>query len=464
MAATGPPPDLARLSLPERAELDALLAAEYGGPTLPEFIAKHFPRQPPVRHLYPLLGLFERARHEPIKVCVSWPPRHAKTTTLLRGLVWWLAHSPADTCGYATFSFDKARSESRKARDWARLVGVTLREDTQALSEWRTPEGGGLLAVGTKGLTGRGVSGVLVVDDPYQDREEADSVAIRERVWEWFTEVAFTRLEGGSIIVVHTRWSEDDLIGRLAKQQGWETLNLPAFAEENDPVGRAVGEPLWPERYSTDQLNEIRSTIGDWSFSALYQGHPRPRGAAVFGPAHYYDPATFNAEGCTIMIGGDPAATASTRADHSVAIVLAMRGWGAERVGYVLDVWRGQVEVPDYVERVHQMSEDYWHAPLAIEAVGGFKAVPQSLRRIDSTLQIIEPKMGADKFTRAQPAAAAWSQGRLLVPTSAPWLKVFLDEMHRFTGVSDAEDDQVDSLAHAWNALVEHEVPLVGIC
>jgi len=447
MGPTGP----RSLSPEEEIELLSLLEAQYGGPTLSEFIAKRFPQQPPPAHLAPLLSVFERARRGRVRACISWPPRHAKTVTLLRAIVWWLTHTPADLCAYATYNDHKAWSESRKARAWAMAAGVALREDTQSMAEWRTREGGGLVAVGTKGLTGQGIPGLLIVDDPYQDRVEADSEIVRERVWEWFTEVAYTRLEGGSIIVVHTRWSEDDLIGRLA-ERGWETINLPAIAETADSLGRAPGEALWPERFSVAELDGIRKILGEWSFAALYQGQPRPRGSSVFGPAHYYDPSTFDPAGARIMIGGDPAASKSTHADHSVGVVLAVKGHGADAVGYVLDVWRGQVEVPEYVDAMRALSRRWWDAPLAIEAVGGFKAIPQSLRRIDPSLRLVEVKMGGDKFTRAQPAAAAWNGGRLLVPTSAAWLKPFLAEVQRFTGVSDAQDDQVDGLAHAWNA------------
>lgn len=446
----------------ELAELEDLLSAEHDGQSLAAFIASEFPRQPPPPHLRSLLDLFERARHRPIKACVSLPPGHAKTVTILRAIAWWLKRSPADTCAYATYSDSKAWSESRRAREWAQQAGVIMRADTQNVAEWRTPQGGGLLSVGAKGgLTGRRVSGVLVVDDPYKDREEVNSTAIRERIWEWFTEVAHTRLEGGSVIVVHTRWSEDDLIGRL-ESQGWEVVNLPAIAEEDDALGRAPGAPLWPELYSLATLAEARALMGEWSFAALYQGHPRPRGSSVFGAAHYYDATTFDPRGCVIMIGGDPAASTSTRADHSVALALAVQGYGVRAVGHVLDVRRAQIEVPDYVDLVRRMSVQWWNAPLAIESVGGFKAVPQSLRRIDPDLRLVEVRMGADKFTRAQPVAAAWNSGRLLVPTAAPWLKVFLAELQRFTGVSDAEDDQVDALAHAWNAIADNEVPLFG--
>ncbi len=168
---------------------------------------------------------------------------------------------------------------------------------------------------------------------------------------------------------------------------------------------------------------------------------------------------TFKPDGCRIVIGGDPNASDKTTADYGVLVALAVRGWGAEAIGYVLAVWRKQMEVPEFIAKAREMAGQFWNAPLAVEAVAGFKSVPQMLKQIDPLLRLIEVKISGDKFQRAQPAAAAWNGARLLVPTNAAWLKVFLAELGLFTGVADAEDDQVDALAHAWNAICFAPVP-----
>lgn len=435
----------------EALELEALLTAQYGGPTLDAFIREHWPHQPPPRHLAPLIRLFELARQAPIQVCLSLPPGHAKTETIKRAIVWWLSHTPADLCAYATHSEHKAHSESRRIRQMARQVGVKLAGDMQNVHEWRTEYDGGLVAVGAKGLTGFRVQGLLVVDDPYQDRAEAESKAISEAIWEWFGAVTETRREGASTIVVHTRWTPNDLIGRLSKFPDWVVINLPALAEENDPLGRAPGEALWPEMYPREKLDAIKNgPLGEWQFAALYQGRPSPRGHKVFGEPHYYDAVP---EGCRYGISCDPAATASTRADYSVVVVLAVKGHGEDAVGYVVDVIRQQREVPDLPPILRSLSLKYGRARVVVEAVGGFKAVPQLLRRLDPKLEVGEAPVMGDKFTRAQPGAHAWNKGRLLVPKDAPWLADFLDEVRLFTGVVDAHDDQVDALCHGWNAL-----------
>jgi predicted phage terminase large subunit-like protein len=372
----------------------------------------------------------------------------------LHGLAWWISKSPADTCAYFSYNDEFARSRSRIARVLARAAGVWFADDANSLSEWRTSMGGGLLAGGTgTALTGQGITGLFAIDDPFKNREDADSATIRNRTWEWFNEVAYTRLENASMIVVGTRWHPDDLIGRLEATGEWEVMNFPAIAEDNDPLGRAPGEALWPERFPVAMLEKTRRQIGDWSFAALYEGRPRPRGTAVFREPARFDLQTWNRDGVRIMIGADPAASEKTSADYSVACVLAVSGRGEQETARVLDVWRGQVTIPAFARELRRLSQKWWNAPISVEAVGGFKAVPQLLRAIDGSLRLVEVLVRGDKFQRAQAVAAAWNDGRVLVPTTAPWVEAFLDEVQRFTGVRDRHDDQVDALAHAWNAL-----------
>ena len=452
---------LARLPPEQQEEYLALRESVFAGEGLAAFIRRVFPHHPPPRHFKPIIRLIEQAaRGERKRVCISMPPRHGKTELILYAIAWWLSRSPADTHAYFAYNEKQGQSKSRKARRYARKAGIQVLGDSMSVSEWRLTAGGGLLAGGVGGgLTGQGVSGMMIVDDPFKDRVAADSEATREQVWEWFNEVAMTRLEGASVFVIHTRWHEDDLIGRLAKQGGWEVLNIPAIAEpanDNgtpDPVGRAPGEALWPERFPVEDLEATRRQIGEFSFAALYQGAPRPRGAKVFGEPHYYDAARLDLTGCRFSLAADPAGSEKTSADYSAAVVLAMRGRGDTMVGYILKVYREHVTIPQFVNDLVALQKQYGNTAINVESVGGFKAIPQMLRAMNKSLRVNEIVPVGDKFTRAQPAAAAWNTGRLLVPSNAPpWLADFLEELKEFTGVKDAHDDQVDALAHAWNS------------
>lgn len=467
------PPDV-------RDKFDQLVADRLGAQPLLEFIPEVSPHLPPPRHIKLLTALCERARHERIRVCVSLPPRHAKTTTLLHAFAWWLKHEPADRCAYFTYSDGQGKNKSTIARRLAGEAGIKLSSDTKNKGFWQTEDGGGLIAGGTGGgLTGEGVSGLFVIDDPYKNRVDADSNVYREKVWEWFTEVAFTRLEGASVIVVHTRWHEDDLIGRLSDDPSWTVINIPAIAEEDDPLGREVGEALWPERFPIEELEVIRLQIGEWSFAALYQGHPRPRGSSLFQEPTYYNIDEFKIDGCSVVIGADPAATASSKADYSAAVVIAVRaeervlqleGWAEPRkmrvpVGYVQYVYRKQTTVPLFVQGLRNLQAQWYNAKIGVEAVAGFKAVPQMLLHLDPDLRVQEMPTLGDKFQRAQNFAAMWNAGLIMLPTYAdgtypPWVKAFVKEVCSFTGVNDAHDDMVDAAVHGWNQVAYSPKPI----
>lgn len=432
-----------------------------GGETLRQFIKRLSPNRPPPRHYNPIIRKLEEARSRPVKFCLSVPPRYGKTTLLQHAIPWWLTHFPEDTCGYASYSDHQAWSKSRVTREIAQHAGVELLADAANLAEWRTTAGGGLLSGGLgAGFTGQGISGLMVVDDPFKKMEEAQSKLIRDKIGETFEAVISTRDEGMSTIVTHTRWHEDDLIGRLAKDRDFTVINLPALAEMNDPLGREVGEPLWPERglpgFQRAAL-ERRRERNPFVFAALYQGRPRPRGATVFGAPHYYDPKTLNLTGCRYVLAADPAASTKTSADYSAAVVLAIMGSGEKQIAYVLYVYRAQVPMPQFANDLLGLQQKYGRTAINVEAVGAFKAIPQMLKAIRPNLRIKEiegKELMGDKLLRSQPVAGAWNaaEPRVLVPNdSPPWLEPFLDEVAAFTGVNDPHDDQIDALSHAWN-------------
>ncbi len=448
--------DLDGLTPDEVLELEAIDAELGGGAmNLRQFIAWHAPHEPPPPHLQSMLDVVERARREQIHVCVAMPPRHGKTITLQRALAWWIWATPSDTCAYVSYSSDQARSKSIIARDLSLQAGVEIgSRDTQG--EWRTTDGGGLLAAGAAGLTGQGVQGLMVYDDPYGEREEAESPTQREKVWDRFSDVVLTRDEGQSVIVCHTRWHQDDLIGRLVNDQGWPYINFAALAEEGDPLGRPPGAALWPERHPVEKLLAVRS-INAFTFASMFQGRPRPRGATVFKTETYYDPDRFSMDGCRLSWHADAAGSARSSADYGAIVALALRGHGEKTEGFVLDVYRQQVEVPQFVRDVRAWQIRLGNHRVNIDGASGTdKAVAQMLREIDPELRVRECVPMGDKFTRAQGAATAWNEGRLKVPMPkegkpVPWLKSFLAEVTSFTGVNDVHDDQVDCLSGAWN-------------
>lgn len=433
---------LAELSDDERAVVYAAYAPHADG--LLDFVAATTPRFVPPRHLAPVAALLERARRGVrVRALISAPPRHGKTELLLHTIPWWLRARPHDTVGYISYGAQFAHGKSRMARGYAAAAGFEARPDFDTVAECRNAEGGGWLATGIDGpLTGKGLN-LLLLDDPHKDRVEAESLLARNRVEEWTRGTALTRLEpDASALIFQQRWTDDDIYGRLARDGGWEVINLPALD--------ADGTPLWPERWSREALEALRVEIGEYNWWSQYMGEPRPRGGRVFGdPVRYVEP---DKAGARIVLAVDGAGTESDRSDYSAALALAMKGDGATQSADVLEVWRDRLEPPVVAARLAEFQAR--HAAgnaMVIEASRDGKAIAKALRGINPALHIVEwPPIG-DKFTRAQPVAAAWNTSRVRVPLHAPWVADFLAEVGKFTGVGDRHDDQIDALSMAWN-------------
>jgi predicted phage terminase large subunit-like protein len=440
-------------------ELWRMLEGLAGGDSVLNYVTQVSPRYSRPYHLQAVADALSRARHGPVKICISVPPRFGKTETVLHSLAWrmQLDNAPETEIAYVTYEANLAHSKALKVQEMVQRAGVRL-GNKRASHEWFTDRGACMRSTGVGGpLTGNGAR-LLVIDDPLKNREEAESPVIREKIWDWFTSTAMTRVEpGGSTVIVHTRWHDDDLIGRLEQGMAgddWEFINVPAILDE----GTANQRSLWPERWPLHELLGKRRLVGEYDWASLFMGQPRPKGGRLFQePARFlhHDP-----DGCYYVIGCDPAATEKTSSDYSVICVLACKGrpFTLEHRVQVVDLWRGQVQIPRLVDQLLRMAKDWGipgtgGAPVAIEAVGGFKAVPQMLRELDRRLRIWEINPTTDKFTRAQPCAAAWNDKRVLVPTqgSLPWVDPFVNEVTKFTGVKDPKDDQVDALCHAFN-------------
>lgn len=446
------------LVLKARAEAELRRRERIAGP-LQGAIPAITPRWSSPRHLTRLTDLFERvARGERIRALVSVPPQHGKTETLLHATAWLLRKRPELRNAYASYAASLAFTKSRLARDYAVNAGVQLRDDANKVNEWVTTAGGGLLATGVGGpLTGNPVDGLLLVDDPHKNRAEAESATIRETIKEWWTSTAMTRTHpGASIIVCHTRWHPDDLIGWLRERnggRGWEVIELRAIADGTDPHDpRQPGEALWPEFMPVEFLAERREDVGEYDWASLYDQRPRPKGGAVFKGDVLFSPPPARYR---VAIGIDLAYTEKTASDYSVAVVLAE----CEGRFHVIDVHRVQVDAPAFAERLRALAVQHPGAPMVAYVGGTERGVVDLMNtRPDDPgkikLNVQAKPATSDKFIRAQPVAAAWNAGRIFLPSDAPgWAATLVSELRSFTGIKDRRDDQVDALAAAYDAL-----------
>jgi len=184
-----------------------------------DFVVRVSPHFAAPRHLAPLAELFERADREAVWGTACLPPRMGKTELVKHGIARRLLARPETRIGLASYSATFAQKKSRETRELYKRAGGTVAADAKSKSDWRTGvRDGGCWAGGIDSpWTGEGFD-LLVVDDPTKDRARAESGVERERLWAWFNSVAIPRLEpGGSVLVVHTRWTTDDLIGRLSR-------------------------------------------------------------------------------------------------------------------------------------------------------------------------------------------------------------------------------------------------------
>jgi predicted phage terminase large subunit-like protein len=283
---------------------------------------------------------------------------------------------------------------------------VSLAPDSQAANRMNTNHRGAYVAAGVgTAVTGRGAH-IALIDDPFKDREEADSERRRDLVWDWYRSTLYTRLmPGGAIVLIQTRWHEDDLAGRLLDHDGeqWEVLELPAID--------ADGKALWPEWYDVDALERIKATVGPREWSALYQQKPQPDEGTFF-KREWFTPWAKLPE-CRFYMTSDYAVT-DGGGDYTVLTV-----WGIDGQGniYRAAQWKGQTASDVWIEKQLDLIARW--QPLCCFGEGGViqKAIEPILRRrmrergVFCRLEWL-PSV-ADKPTRARSFQAMAATGRV---------------------------------------------------
>ena len=304
---------------------------------------------------------------KPLRLIVSLPPRHGKSELLSHWTpVWFLANWPHKRVGLASYAAEPAEQWGRMARDSVveneSGLGIRVRDDLSKVGRWQLTTGGGMMTVGVGGpFTGYGFD-LLIIDDPVKNREEANSPTQRQHLWDWWRSTARTRLEpGGSIIIVMTRWHEDDLVGRLlgdeyteeqAAGDQWEHIRLPALAEPGDPLGREDDAPLWPERYDASALAALRVSVGHSWGPTLFQQRPSHEGGSIFKD-HWWVMEKTVSPGERVFQFWDTAFKTGQQNDYSACCTMTTTPNGYA----VLDVWRNRVEYPDLLKAMKSLAE-----------------------------------------------------------------------------------------------------------
>jgi len=437
----------------------------------------------PFEHLILLNDALMRvAAGEVRRLIVTMPPRHGKSELISRYLpAWYLGRYPDRQVMLTSYEATFAASWGGKARQLLEehgpgLFGVRVSDGSAAKDQWRLDRHDGVMVTAGVGggVTGRGAH-LLVIDDPVKNAEHARSQVRRDAVWDWWTSTVRTRLmpatgtsPPGAAIVVMTRWHEDDLVGRLIEHQEqggdrWEIVNLPALAEEHDPLGRAPGAALCPELFDEAAHEQTRRAIGTYWFASLYQQRPAPAEGLLFKDEHFrYWTRDATPSGQTLAILHQPdgppttvmthkldvfqvvdvAASSKATADYTVVTTF---GRCPDGQLLVLDVARRQFElldVPGFIDREH---ERHGRPPLWVENFGHGYGVVKALRRKGIAVHGADPI--GDKVMRAMDAVARYEAGEIYHLRGADWLDTFEAELKAFP--TGSNDDQVDTVAYA---------------
>lgn len=442
-----------------------------------EFVDKAFPRYKWYRHCEVLADVLQRVADGELKrVMIYMAPRHGKsqlTTKLFSA--YYLYRYPEKFVAATAYSAGLAYTFSRAARDAYRLNNGVIRSDAGSVKQWETPEGGGFWAAGVGGeATGKGYS-LGIIDDPVKNHEEAFSEKIRERNKEWYGSTFYTRGESdAAIVVVQTRWHEDDLSGYLINQEtaddepeSWHIVNFAAIKEEADPVfpptctvepdWREPGEPLCPERFPLARLRRIAKRIGTYFWNSLFQQRPAPLDGDFFKRKwwKFYKILPELSQFEQVIQSWDCTFKDSEGSDFVVGQV-----WG-KRSGefYLIDQVRDRMDINSTIQAVRAMSAKFpMTSAILVEDKANGPAVISMLQREIPGIIAINPEGG--KKVRAIAIAPYVESGNVFLPEATEWIGDYIDEFSRFP--NGRQDDQVDSTSQALNWLQSHQPGVWG--
>lgn len=392
-------------------------------------------------------------------IMLSIPPRHGKSMHITETLPSYAMAKYSKfkvilTAYSSTLAHDFAKSNSKKI-DQYNIFDVNIESDNQ--DRMTLDNGSEMIKAGILGgITGKGAH-LLIIDDPIKTAEEARSEVHREKIWkEWVSSLS-TRLEECPIvIVIMTRWHEDDLCGRLlnseyAKPLPWNVINLPLEAEENDVLGRQPGEPLWPERYGYDFI-EVRKRYPE-DFNALYQGRPTAQEGNIFkrDTWRYYDKTEMFINTLPILVLSVDAAFTDTKESAKVSIQV----WGKLGANcYQVDNVTRRLNFTATIQAIQNLLGKYPRIGAKfIEAKANGHAIIDVLNRtVGGFIPVKADVSTGGKVARAYAVEPFVTSGNVYLPRNEEWVHDYVEEMSSFP--NGTYKDQVDSTTQVLNKLI----------
>lgn len=416
------------------------------------------------RHLDYLSEVLQKVERREIKrLLVCMPPRHGKSYLIDWYFpAYWLTKFAKDRVILAGYGEQFARIWGARVRDLiiehSTELNLTINKQFVAADDWQLDTGGGMLSVGVGGaIMGRGAN-LLIIDDPIKSEEEANSEVYREKMWDWWQTTAYTRLEpNGVVICVMTRWHEDDLFGRIIaadEKKEWTVVNIPALALPGDLIGRAVGEPLWPERFEDDPMYEQKQRVlSPWWWSALYQQNPSPPLGGMLQRDWWQwftqEPDVMAPKDCDQWLQSwDLSLKDKATNDYCVGQVWARKGANM----YLIDQVRGHFNLHEVQNHMINFAVKY---PKALAKLVEDTAMGPALKQtLQNRVQGIIPinVAGVSKRSRVENSVPLVQGHNVFLPMSSreeksQWVWGFVDECAAFP--KGANDDQVDAFTQA---------------
>lgn len=386
------------------------------------------------------------------RLIVMMPPRHGKSElSSVRFPAWFMGRNPSLNVIACSYSAELAETFGRKVRDLAsaRLFSNVfnaggVRKNVRSASRWELEKGGRYLAAGAGGsITGQG-GHLILIDDPVKNAEQASSSLFREKLWDWYQSTLFTRLEkNGRIVLVQTRWHEDDLAGRLLAKypDEWRTVKFPAFAE-SDEAYRRKGDPLWEWKYGREGLMRIKESVGTRVWNALYQQEPAPDSGSILKREWWRYYRVLPADTDYWFQSWDMSFKATDNSDYVVGQVWAVKG--SQR--YLADMVRERMDFSETIRALKNITAKYPQAHAKyIEDKANGSAVISALKKEVSGLIAVEPK--GSKTARAYAVQPLLEAGNVLVPENRGFTADLVEEAAAFP--FGRHDDAVDALTQA---------------
>ena len=404
------------------------------------------------------------------KLVIQAPPQHGKSVQIIDFISWLAGKLPEYRTIYTSFSerlgiranlrlqriydseiYQRIFTETRISSKNAVTISAQRLRNREII-EYIDHEGYFRNTTVRGSITGESLD-LGIIDDPIRGRQDANSLAIRDATWDWFTDDFFTRFsEEAGLLAILTRWHIDDPIGRLLDaDKTVKVLSYPAIAIQDEKY-RKTGEALFPEHKSLDFLLERKTIMPPANFEALYQQNPFITDGGIF-KTEWFKTYRLLPKLKYTVITVDTAQKTKEQNDYSV---FALWGQGEDGNAYLIDILRGKWESPDLIK----MAKAFWykHVPnfnirsMNVEdKVSGTTLIQTLSKSVDPVIPIKAVQRNIDKITRANDVAPFIESGRVYLPEKAEWLNDFIVEHAQFP--NGAHDDQVDTTSDGLNII-----------